>query len=334
MLTNLQSIRCMAKPKVSIIIPVYGVEKYINKCITSILNQTMEDFEAIIIDDGSLDKSIAIARQLVGDDPRFMFLHKTNGGQGSARNMGLDIAKGDYIVFIDSDDYFDSDFIKLMYEAITTSKSEVGICDVRFVSESYKELFVHINHPDKYHMHKDYLNGYKHVSNFFCDKIFENSVFDGMRFDESIRTFEDAHFTFKLIYNKKIVKVDKPLYNYLQRVGSTSNSLPPSYIEDRIAIKDTQLEFAKKINLVDKDYLNFVYLRTFVFFTANKLAKYSTEYDVDIQKLFGALDPKIFVIKNILQVIKRHPSVGFALLVLKISPKCFRIAIKTLTLFR
>ena len=86
-------------PLVSIIIPVYKVEKYIEKCMQSLLDQTYDNFEALVVDDGSPDSSITLAKELVGNDSRFIFFEKENGGQGSARNLGLDHAKGEYIAF-------------------------------------------------------------------------------------------------------------------------------------------------------------------------------------------------------------------------------------------
>lgn len=319
----------MTSPKISTIVPVFGVEKYIAKCMQSILAQTMTDFEAIIIDDGSLDESIAIAKDIVGNDTRFVFLQKKNGGQGSARNMGLDIAKGDYITFVDSDDYIEADFLETLYEAMQGTDAEIGVCDVRLVTEAHEEINTHVNQLDKYIQHKDYLNGYHHISNWLCDKIFKKKVFEKMRFDETIRTFEDAHLTFRLIYNKKILKIDRPLYNYLQRVGSTSNSLQLSYISDRLAVISAQLKFAEQINLTDQDYINFVYLRTFVFLTANKLARYSKGYERDIQQLYSEIDAERFTFKKIVSVGNRYPEVGFALLVFKISPSLFRLIIKS-----
>src|SRR5690554_7960613 len=85
-----------SNPKISVIIPVYGVEKYITKCIESIKNQTFTNFEAILINDGTKDNSVAVAEDAIGGDDRFIILHKENGGQGSARNLGLDNARGDY----------------------------------------------------------------------------------------------------------------------------------------------------------------------------------------------------------------------------------------------
>lgn len=103
-------------PEISIIVPVYNVEKYLKRCIDSILNQSFENFELILVDDGSTDNSGKIVDEYEGIDKRIRVIHKQNGGQGSARNRGLDIAKGNYIGFVDSDDWIHRDMYKCMYK--------------------------------------------------------------------------------------------------------------------------------------------------------------------------------------------------------------------------
>lgn len=115
-------------PKISVIIPVYGVEKYIAKCIESIKVQTFTDFEVFLINDGTKDNSVAVAEDAIAGDERFIILHKKNGGQGSARNLGLDNARGDYIAFIDSDVWVEPRYLQAMYEKITEEDADVCIC--------------------------------------------------------------------------------------------------------------------------------------------------------------------------------------------------------------
>ena len=130
--------------KISIIIPVYKVEPYIEKCMQSLLDQTYTNFEALIVDDGSPDQSINLAKNIVGNDKRFIFLQKKNGGVPSARNYGLDQATGNYIAFLDSDDYFSPNFLKHMLNAILDSKADISICDINIVNNNGKALG-HIN---------------------------------------------------------------------------------------------------------------------------------------------------------------------------------------------
>lgn len=121
--------------KVSIIVPVYNSEKYLDKCITSILRQTFEDFELILIDDGSSDKSALICDAYAKGDQRITAIHIPNGGVSNARNQGMDMARGEYMAFVDSDDYIDETYIKELYKNITETGSQLALCPVYFLSE-------------------------------------------------------------------------------------------------------------------------------------------------------------------------------------------------------
>lgn len=317
-------------PKISIIVPVYGVEQYIAKCLTSIQNQTFTDFECIVVDDGSPDNSIAIAKQLVGNDPRFIFLEKENGGQASARNMGLDYAKGDYIAFLDSDDYIAPNYLSELYNCLLKNSADIACCGINYID--MKGNCTKIFSPDitKFYQKNDYLLTRWFVSNFMWDKLFKREVFKGFRFDTSLRTNEDVHLLFRVLFGKQIASTNKVLYFYLQRPGSTSKDIPPSYLQDRIAIKNKQIEFAKKQDLYEKhkDYVVYAYLKTFVFYCSTHLARYSKNYNNDIKQLKAEIDPNLFTLKNILPIIKSEPKVGLSLLLFKISPKVFRYFVK------
>ncbi|QZY76613.1 glycosyltransferase family 2 protein [Limosilactobacillus fermentum] len=112
-------------PAVSIIVPIYNVEKYIGRCVKSILNQTFKKYELLLVNDGSTDGSINVCRELVKDDARVKILNKVNGGLSDARNFGIDNSIGEYIIFIDSDDYVDKDFVKELYTSIKNNDAEV-----------------------------------------------------------------------------------------------------------------------------------------------------------------------------------------------------------------
>ena len=224
------------KKLVSVIIPVYNVEAYIEKCVESLLDQTYTNFEALIVDDGSPDSSILLAKQKVGNDPRFRFFEKENGGQGTARNLALDNAKGDYVAFLDSDDYFDVNFLSIMVDKITNDDADVCTCDVSYVDEKGIELKVHRNDIESYINKKDYLMSHWYISNFMWDKLFKAECFNGYRFDPTVKTYEDVHLLFRIMFQKKLTSVDDILYNYVQRAGSTMRSLPATYIDDRYKI--------------------------------------------------------------------------------------------------
>ena len=115
-------------PKISIIIPIYNLEKYLDKCIKSILNQTFKDFELILVNDGSTDKSGVICDNYKKVDDRIVVIHKENGGTSSARNIGIDIARGKYIGFVDGDDYIHENMYYELYENLIKNNSDISIC--------------------------------------------------------------------------------------------------------------------------------------------------------------------------------------------------------------
>lgn len=315
-------------PEISVIIPVFNSEKYIEKAIYSVLNQSFEDFECIIVNDGSSDNSKNIIEDIAKKDKRIKVFHKENGGQGSARNLGIDIAKGKYLSFIDSDDFVELDYLKLMYEKIVERNADICTCDVTFVDENCNIIKTKINTPEEYTKKNDFLNKNIYISNWFCDKLFKKNCFDNLRFDLNVRTFEDAHLAFRVYYGKKIVNIEESLYNYLQRVNSTSHGLKPTYIKDRVAVKNIQIEFAKENYINDDKYLNSVYLKTFIFFCITTIARYSKDYIQDIKSLNKEIDKNKFTLRNILFMIKEEKKVGLSLLLFKLSPTLFRLFVK------
>lgn len=315
-------------PIISIIIPVYGVEKYITKCIESIKKQTLADFEAILINDGTRDNSVAVAEQAIADDERFILLHKENGGQGSARNVGLDHARGDYIAFIDSDDYVEPRFLQAMYEKIVSENADICACGVRLLSENGRQLKVFVSKPELYIEKNDYLNANFYISNWFCDKLFRKELFDNLRFDLTVRTFEDAHLLFRVVYGRDITSIDEVLYNYIQHAGSTSNDIKPTYVNDRVAVMITQVRFAKLMMKFDHQYLLYVYLKTFVFLCATTIARFSKSYNLDIQRFNLEIDDGKFRFRDIFYMVRKDTKVGVSLLLFKLSPQAFRLLVR------
>ena len=117
-------------PSISIIIPVYNVESYLERCVDSVLAQTFEDFEVILVNDGSTDNSPEICDEYLTVDNRIKIIHKDNGGLSSARNSGLDIAKGRYIMFVDSDDWIERNMCQLLYDRIVNTECEMICCEL------------------------------------------------------------------------------------------------------------------------------------------------------------------------------------------------------------
>lgn len=130
----------MSNPRISVIVPIYNVEKYIDACLRSIQNQTFRDFEVILVNDGTPDNSMEIARKYVENDSRFILYNKTNGGLSNARNFGIERAKGEYIAFIDSDDRIRSRYLENLYRAIVRFKADVAICDFKLYYQNKNKV--------------------------------------------------------------------------------------------------------------------------------------------------------------------------------------------------
>ena len=211
----------MNKYKVSIIIPVYGVEKYISKCLESLVNQTLNDIEIIVVNDGTKDNSQKIIDKYVKKYPdKVKSFIKENGGQGSARNYGLKQANGDYIGYVDSDDYVELEMYEKLYNKAISDNLDIAICGNYNVSEDYKNKKVDLEFI-KFEDNKiNALFGKKAVWN----KIYKKSIVEKLEFRSKV-WYEDFDFSIKAICSaKKIGYVNEPLYDYLLREGSTMNN--------------------------------------------------------------------------------------------------------------
>lgn len=212
-----------SKEMVSVIIPVYKVEKYLSKCVESVRKQTYQNIQIILVDDGSPDRCGAMCDQYANLDQRIEVIHKNNGGLASARNAGLRVAKGEWIAWVDSDDWVAEDMIEYLLKGAQQNQAEVAICGRYEVYPKKKylqgaERVKILNAEEALHMLLDVKN--RQIENFMWDKIWRRSLFDGILFPEG-KTFEDFAVTFRLIERaNSIVCLPDPKYFYLQRNGS------------------------------------------------------------------------------------------------------------------
>src|SRR5690625_1981300 len=167
---------------VTVIVPVYNVEKYIKKCLLSIQDQTYKNFECIIVNDGTQDRSMDIARKTVGKDPRFIFYNKNNGGLSSARNFGLKYARGEYIAFVDSDDYVDKNFLKLPLEKILEEKADICLFGINYIGEDERLWSTKFNNLEEYYKKDDFLLSYGTILQFAWSKLYKKEVFNNVNF--------------------------------------------------------------------------------------------------------------------------------------------------------
>ena len=210
------------KKMISVVVPIYNVSKYLPKCIESILHSTYKNLEVILVDDGSTDECPTICDDYAKKDSRIKVIHKKNGGLSDARNKGLDIATGEYISFIDSDDYIDAD----LYESVIKEFDE-NIDVVVFGRYIEYETKTDISIPDKNCVMtgKDALidlASFKGFDMAAWDKIYKRSIIGNLRFPFGKKN-EDYYLTYKLLDNAKNVKfIQKPFYHYVQRQNSIS----------------------------------------------------------------------------------------------------------------
>ena len=181
------------KDLISVIVPVYNVEKYLNRCVDSILAQTYTNLEVILVDDGSPDGCPAICDAYVKKDKRVKVIHKANGGQGTARNAGLDIAKGDYISLIDSDDWIEKDFIKILHNYIINNDADLVICNYNEVNEQ-DQIIKHSNLQYKVYKSNKFDLLFNQIDTVPVivpwNKLYKKSVFSNLRYADT-RIYED-----------------------------------------------------------------------------------------------------------------------------------------------
>ena len=232
---------------ISIIVPVYKVEKYIRKCIESILNQTYKDFELILVDDGSPDDSGAICDEYAEQDSRIKVLHQRNAGQASARNAGLAVAKGEYISFVDSDDTVEPYMLEVLKEMFTTFGCDIAMCGHRLVQEN--EDFVSSvteYQPELLDIESLWNEIFGNLNNAVWNKLFKRELLDDIRFPLDLHHGEDLIFNLEYLKKCKTGAINRiPCYNYLKRTDSITTSAFSSKKIMEISSKDKALEIVR-----------------------------------------------------------------------------------------
>lgn len=231
----------MTQDLISVIVPIYNVEKYLRTCLNSLLEQTYENFEVLMINDGSTDGSAAICQEYAERDSRFVYFEKENGGLASARNFGIDYSKGMYISFIDSDDWVVETYLLDLYNAIVKSKSDISISHHIGYKDDTGDYYIYIY---KY-FEKEYdssqliselptLELQSIVYHTSWGKLFRKNLFDNVRFAEG-KLIEDTRIGFKLFLEAtKIIYINKGLYVYRERECSIIKTISEKQLEDAL----------------------------------------------------------------------------------------------------
>ncbi len=231
----------------SVIIPVYNVQDYLARCVDSVLAQTYTDLEIILVDDGSIDESGDMCDEYATGNERIRVVHKPNGGLSDARNAGLDVARGDYVTFIDADDYVHPQFAELLMNTIATTGAQIAACTWQELNEG--------STPRKVKTHKPACIIYtqegaiksvfyqQRLNHSACSRIFETRLFNELRFPEGA-LYEDLAIIYPLLKMvDKVALIKAPMYYYMHRPGSiiSTMSLRRTQVLDHLEALEQQV---------------------------------------------------------------------------------------------
>ena len=290
------------RPKVSIIIPVYNTERYLPQCLDSIINQTLRELEIICVNDGSSDNSLSILNNYRNKDNRIKIINKGNRGVSAARNEGIKAARGEYITFVDSDDYVDLSTYEVLYEY--AKKDDIDI--IQMGIRRFKDG------EDNYDMALDFADApvisarkflRANLSNYVWDKLYKSNVIKGrkpIKFINEISLAEDTCFSYMtLSRSRKFKRIDAKLYNYRNRPNSLS----------KLSCEEKFLEGSKMFKYIINDWKACGYIRKNKDFLLDILLRwifcYKTVCAKYADKIFNDLSPYI----NDKRVISRLPKI-------------------------
>ena len=228
------------RKKVSIVIPVYNVERYLRECLDSIASQSYPEFEAILVDDGSTDTSGIICDEYARNDARFKVIHQSNAGSANAKNAGLEQVRGDYVAFVDSDDYVEPNWLECMVNALERNFADLVECDFRKEYVDRSEAANSDNYQAGTFTAEEYLAQYLNnwTCSLFCNKLLKAELTNGVRFRKERRCIDDEFYTYKVVSGAdRIVRIHEQLYHYRQRLSSVVSSE-----KNRLQITDDALE--------------------------------------------------------------------------------------------
>jgi len=245
---------------ISVIVPVYNIEMYIEKCVKSIINQTYKDIEVILVDDGSTDDSGKICDKLAAMDNRIFVIHKENGGLSDARNVGIDVSKGEYIGFVDGDDYISPYMYQHLLEILQLNHADMAMCDFCEINESQEKQTK--DEKKEVEICVEILNGiqvYDLVTEFKAsnivawNKLYKKEIFANIRYHKG-RLHEDQWLIPYVAYNcHKVAKSSAKLYYYVFRKNAISKvDMKPSRMWDLLDAMANTCSFFKEKRLYDE----------------------------------------------------------------------------------
>lgn len=289
--------------KVSIIVPVYNAELYLKTCIDSILNQTYQNIELILVDDGSSDNSSTIYNEYLGD-PRVNIIKKENGGVSSARNSGIKEATGDYIMFVDSDDYIELTMIEEYVKYMTPNQMIIGGFNEIYVNK----IFRHNPYKQKITEQLEIINLIFHgveIGGFLFNKIYDSNIIKkhNLYLNEEIHMCEDLLFNINyLFYIEKVTVMPDSLYNYRMRRSSATWSFDENLYNDLKLCLKTIEQLLESNDLLDVQFLYYKLNLLYKYSYSDKNEKKSLDYDYKVvmksKDISIKRKVKLFLMKN------------------------------------
>lgn len=256
----------MEKDLISVIVPVYKVEKYLEKCIESIIKQTYTNLQIILVDDGSPDNCGKICDEYAKKDSRIEVIHKINGGLSDARNVGINRANGRYIGFVDSDDYIKEDMYEKLINLIKEYDADISICNLYDVidgNECIRNKDNGIHEYSRIDILKEILLD-KNIQSYAWNKLYKKELFDEIKYPIG-KKYEDIGTTFYLFEKcNKIVVTSEPEYYYLKRADSLVNNVTESTILDYTEIIIQRYLYIKQNIKELRKYNNYYLAKTLI----------------------------------------------------------------------
>lgn len=246
------------KALISIIVPVFNTSKYLPHCLDSILHQTYKNIEVIIVDDGSTDDSLKIIKKYAKENSNIRYFTQKNCGQATARNKGVKFANGDYIMFVDSDDYVSDEFCQVAYESICSYNTEIALFDICTISSNNARYGITFNLKEGFLSKEDALSTTIY-SSFPFNKIYKKKLFENIEYPAN-KKYEDLFTTYKLINTANSISyVKKALYYYVQRDDSTVHQFTTQNMTDYFNANQQLFSFfAKNYPRLEKKMINSV----------------------------------------------------------------------------
>lgn len=312
---------------ISVIVPVYNVEKYLDRCVESIVNQTYKNLEIILVDDGSPDNCPQMCDDWAKKDSRIKVIHKENDGLANARNSGIEICTGDYVLFVDSDDYIDLDMVEFLNDLAIKYNADVSRCGFYTLVES-SEIETSNKNDGEIKIYnfsermKDLMSG-NHISGVAWNKLYKNDIIKTHLYNKADGCSEDIMHNFRVYLDvDKTAFCDEPKYHYLIRNNSITNSEFGDGAFAIIRAKQIMIDYFKEDDDLYQYAVNSFITSAFVVLTGCIRNDYFGEkyYElIDLMKKYYC-----FVMKSSLFSLNEKVKI----FMIKFFPKIYRIAIK------